>query len=108
MCGVRYTDIGEKIVRKKVQLAARCDRRIQHAHRSRRRVAWIDEDFPARLLLLTVHRLKGLSRHQDFASHLERGPEFRLLHPPSSPPYPNPPNPLSPGRSTFSLSPLAP
>src|SRR6266436_7817363 len=52
MLGKWFFPIDEQVVREELETALRGDRRIEHPHRSRRRVSGIHENLAAGLLLL--------------------------------------------------------
>src|SRR5580698_8515458 len=66
-----FESIDEEVVRKKLEATLRGDRWIEHANRTRCRIARIDENLGAHLLLMAVHRFKRLARHQNFAAYFE-------------------------------------
>ena len=67
----RHFSIHKQVVREEIQPPRRCDRRIEHTHRTRSRIACIHKDLPPNSLLLPVQRFESLLRHHDFAANFK-------------------------------------
>src|SRR5260370_7798017 len=82
----RHLPIDQQVVREKIQPPRRRYRRVQHAHRPRRRASRIHENLSAQSFLLLVQHFKRLSGHHHFAPHFQVRRQLHLLHPPPPPP----------------------
>src|SRR5947207_3220096 len=75
----RHFSIHQQVVRKKIQPPRRRNRRIEHAHGSRRRVTRIHKNLAANPLLLPVQSIERHLRHHHFATHFEIRRELHLF-----------------------------